>query len=90
MKNQIITSPFEQVESSISRKYQGTGLGLSLSKTLVNLHGGWIWCKSKGEGKGSSFRFIIPTQTLRTSWKKLILRAHASQADRSVSKQTLK
>lgn len=58
-----IFSPFEQVESSISRKYQGTGLGLSLSKTLVNLHDGWIWCKSKGEGKGSSFHFIIPTRT---------------------------
>jgi signal transduction histidine kinase len=55
-----IFHPFEQVENSRSRKYQGTGLGLSLSKRLVELHGGWIWVESEGEGKGSLFTFIIP------------------------------
>jgi signal transduction histidine kinase len=55
-----IFKPFEQVESSASRKYQGTGLGLSLTKKLVELHGGRIWAESDGEGKGSVFNFIIP------------------------------
>ena len=55
-----IFKPFEQVESSANRKYQGTGLGLSLTKKLVELHGGRIWAESKGEGKGSVFNFIIP------------------------------
>jgi PAS domain S-box-containing protein len=55
-----IFSPFEQVEGSASRKYQGTGLGLSLTKKLVELHGGKIWVKSEGEGKGSTFSFSIP------------------------------
>jgi signal transduction histidine kinase len=55
-----IFNPFEQVESSASRKYQGTGLGLSLTKKLVELHGGRIWAESKGEGKGSVFNFLIP------------------------------
>ena len=55
-----IFNPFEQVENSISRKYQGTGLGLSLTKTLVDLHGGKIWAESEGEGKGSKFHYIIP------------------------------
>jgi signal transduction histidine kinase len=52
---------FEQVETSASRKYQGTGLGLPLTKQLVELHGGKIWAESDGEGKGSAFGFAIPT-----------------------------
>jgi signal transduction histidine kinase len=55
-----IFNPFEQVESSASRKFQGTGLGLSLSKQLVELHGGRIWVESKGEGQGATFQFAIP------------------------------
>ena len=55
-----IFSPFEQVESSRSRKFQGTGLGLSLTKNLVELQGGRICVESEGEGKGSTFSFIIP------------------------------
>jgi signal transduction histidine kinase len=51
---------FEQVESSTSRKFQGTGLGLSLTRQLVELHGGRIWVESEGEGKGSTFRLVIP------------------------------
>ena len=57
---QRIFNPFEQVESSASRKFQGTGLGLSLTKKLVELHGGEIWVESEGEGKGATFSFAIP------------------------------
>jgi len=55
-----IFNPFEQVESSANRRFQGTGLGLSLTKSLVKLHRGRLWAESGGEGKGSTFRFIIP------------------------------
>ena len=55
-----IFDPFEQVDSSASRKYKGTGLGLSLTRRFVELHGGRIWAESEGEGKGSTFRFILP------------------------------
>jgi len=55
-----IFNPFEQVENSASRRFQGTGLGLSLTKQFVELHGGRIWVQSEGEGKGSAFRFVIP------------------------------
>ena len=55
-----IFDPFEQVDGSASRKYQGTGLGLSLTKKLVELHGGKIIVESQGKDKGSTFRFAIP------------------------------
>ena len=55
-----IFKPFEQVENAASRKYEGTGLGLSLTKNLVELHGGLIWIESDGESKGSTFSFAIP------------------------------
>jgi PAS domain S-box-containing protein len=51
---------FEQGEVSISRRYQGTGLGLSLSRGFVELHGGRIWAESEGEGRGATLRFRIP------------------------------
>jgi len=57
-----IFKTFEQVENSVSRKYHGTGLGLSLSKSLVELHSGRIWAESEGEGKGAVFRFTLPLE----------------------------
>ena len=56
----MIFEPFEQVESASDRRYQGTGLGLSLTKKLVDLHSGAIWVESEGKGKGSIFNVMIP------------------------------
>ena len=55
-----IFEPFCQVESSHSRKYPGTGLGLGLARNLVEMHGGRLWGESEGLGKGSSFYFTLP------------------------------
>jgi PAS domain S-box-containing protein len=55
-----IFDPFEQGDNSASRRYQGTGLGLSLTQKLVELHGGKIWARSEGRGRGSTFTFVIP------------------------------
>ena len=57
---EIIFNSFEQADDSTSRAYQGAGLGLSLNKRLVELHNGAIWAESEGEGKGSTFRIVLP------------------------------
>ena len=61
---QRIFDPFEQVESSRNRRFQGAGVGLYLTKSRVDLHGGTIWAESEGEGKGARFCFVMPTMPL--------------------------
>ncbi len=55
-----IFNPFEQVDGSIRRRYQGTGLGLSLAKRFTEFHGGYLCAASEGENRGSSFHCLIP------------------------------
>ncbi len=55
-----IFQTFEQVESTTARSYEGTGLGLSLTRRLVELHGGRIAAESDGEGRGSRFVLTLP------------------------------
>jgi len=50
---------FYQVESHLTRKHGGMGLGLSVAKVLTELHGGRIWAESE-EGKGSNFTILLP------------------------------
>ncbi|TAN43657.1 MAG: PAS domain S-box protein [Nitrospirae bacterium] len=50
---------FSQLESAYDKKYEGTGLGLALTKRLIELHGGRIRVDSE-YGKGSKFSFVVP------------------------------
>ncbi len=51
---------FSQEDSSSTRKYSGLGLGLSIVRQLVELHGGTIQVYSAGEAQGASFKIILP------------------------------
>src|SRR6185503_9080455 len=51
---------FSQKDSSTHREYGGLGLGLAISKQLVDLHGGSIHAKSMGEGHGATFVVVLP------------------------------
>ncbi len=52
---------FYQVESHLTRKHGGMGLGLSVAKVMIELHGGRIWAESR-EGVGSKFIFLLPLE----------------------------
>jgi signal transduction histidine kinase len=54
-----IFEEFQQVEMTAARQYEGTGLGLTLAKKFIELHGGRIWVQSE-PGKGSTFAFTLP------------------------------
>ncbi|MBD2022416.1 sensor histidine kinase, partial [Leptolyngbya sp. FACHB-36] len=56
----LLFRPFQQIDSSLTRKHEGTGLGLALTKRLAELHGGTISFQST-PSKGSTFRIWLPS-----------------------------
>lgn len=67
-----VFEPFEQLDLSIRRRHGGSGLGLSISKSFVELHGGEMWlvspapdaAQSDGTGPGTAFFFTLPLKPL--------------------------
>jgi signal transduction histidine kinase len=61
---EAIFEEFRQVGTDYAKKREGTGLGLTLTKRIVELHGGRIWVKSQ-LGQGSTFAFMLPLRVHR-------------------------
>jgi len=55
---------FRQADSSAMKKQGGLGLGLAITKHLVELHGGTVAAESPGEGKGATFRVVLPIMAI--------------------------
>ncbi len=58
--------PFQQLDGELNRKYEGTGLGLSLCRKIITMHGGGIWLEHSELGRGSMFTFVIPADETGT------------------------
>src|SRR6185436_16188987 len=56
----LVFERFKQAESQTTRRFGGLGLGLTIVKQLVQLHGGRVWGESAGEGKGATFTLELP------------------------------
>ncbi len=64
---------FYQVEKHLTRHHGGMGLGLSIAKEMIELHGGRIWVESV-EGRGSKFMFILPLNSAQVTGAKNVFR----------------
>jgi PAS domain S-box-containing protein len=60
-------TPFEQGESTITRRFGGLGLGLSIVKSIMDMHGAHVAATSAGVGRGATFTIELPTTSKSTS-----------------------
>lgn len=55
-----IFQKFSRLDNALSRKTEGTGLGLFLTKAIIEAHGGQIWFENNQDGPGTTFTFCLP------------------------------
>lgn len=75
----LVFDRFQQGDASIARKHGGLGLGLSIVKNLVELHGGSVHVQSPGENGGATFSVHLPLAAVRTA-SRAVERVHPTAA----------
>jgi signal transduction histidine kinase len=78
---------FAQVDDSATRQHEGTGIGLSLVRELVQLHGGRVWAESAGLGHGTTVHVVLPLGEADASDEEPLLesRANGDKIGRSIA-----
>ena len=78
---------FAQVDDSATRRHEGTGIGLSLVRELVELHGGKVWAESAGLGQGSTLHVQLPLGEADAETEEALLEggAHGEALGRSIA-----
>lgn len=72
---QFLCEPFRQGDGSRTRRHGGLGLGLTIARHLIHLHGGTIAAQSDGLGRGATFTVTIPLEGMTSIPEQLMLRA---------------
>ncbi|NJM85585.1 MAG: GAF domain-containing protein, partial [Leptolyngbyaceae cyanobacterium RM2_2_21] len=87
-KKHLLFRPFQQIDASLTRRHEGTGLGLALTKRLAELHGGTVSFVSQ-LGEGSTFRVWLPLNELRETGRSITasVAAGSPSPDQSTSSQ---
>jgi len=84
-KHTIIFERFRQGSESLTREYEGAGLGLSISKAYVEMLGGKMWVESES-GKGSTFYFTIQYQNKSDEKSKIIIVGQVEDVEKQMEK----
>lgn len=63
MRPEDALEPFGQIDSALNRRYEGTGLGLTLARRFTELHGGWLEIDT-APGRGTAVRVHLPKTRL--------------------------
>jgi signal transduction histidine kinase/CheY-like chemotaxis protein len=69
---------FIQAGRSLDRAQGGLGIGLTLARSIIELHGGWIEALSEGPGRGSEFVIHLPLLELQQFWGEALRKVHTS------------